>query len=152
MSRAPFDQIEMGGLGASLGFLLRIAQLEAFNAFFDRFAGKDLRPGEFSVMWVISLNPGLRQGDLAHALRIKPAHMTKIIRRLEESGRVARSIPEADRRSVHLRLTAQGAEFIATHEAAFFGQDAYFTHSLTAGEEGDLVRLLRKIAGIRDHP
>ncbi|MFN3274839.1 MAG: MarR family winged helix-turn-helix transcriptional regulator [Paracoccus sp. (in: a-proteobacteria)] len=148
MTRAPFDQIELGGLAASLGFLLRIGQLEAFNAFFDRFAGQDLRPGEFSVMWVIGLNPGLRQGDLAHALRIKPAHMTKIIRRLEESGRVARSIPEADRRSVHLRLTSQGCTFIRGHEAAFFGQDAYFTHSLTSQEEADLVRLLRKLTGL----
>ncbi|TJZ90939.1 MarR family transcriptional regulator [Paracoccus gahaiensis] len=140
--------IEMGELGRSLGYLLRIGQLEAFEAFFARFEDQDLRPGEFSVLWVIGLNPGLRQGDLAQALRIKPAHMTKIIRRLEDLGRVARSIPAEDRRSVHLHLTPGGQDFVARHRAVFFGQDAYFTHTLTADEEADLVRLLRKIAGL----
>lgn len=148
MKPPAFAQIRTGQLGSSLGFLLRIAQLEAFEQFFARFGDADLRPGEFSVLWVIGLNPGLRQGDLAAVLRIKPAHMTKIIRRLEELGRVERTIPEDDRRSVTLRLTETGRAFVTENEAAFFGQDAYFDHSLTPDEEAALVRLLRKVAGL----
>jgi DNA-binding MarR family transcriptional regulator len=74
-----------------------MAQLRSFDFFFEDLGKLGLRPGEFSVLWVIHVNPGVRQGVLAQTLRIKRAHMTKMIRSFEERGLVARTIPEDDR-------------------------------------------------------
>lgn len=141
------EAVEFGPLSHSLGFLLRIAQLRNFAHFYSRLGESDLRPGEFSVMWLIHLNPGIRQGHLGRILSIKPAHMTKVVRRLEELGRLQRTIPEQDRRSVRLSLTEQGRHFVETHQAHFFGEDSYHNHGLTQKETETFVRLLRKYSG-----
>ncbi|MEO8241924.1 MAG: MarR family transcriptional regulator [bacterium] len=148
------DQIDqqpaLGGLEDSLGFLLRICQLRVYEAFYERFGEDELRPGEFSVMWVIHLNPGIRQGVLAATLRIKAAQMTKMVRRLEEQDKISREIPDDDRRSVRLTLTAMGESFIADQQAAFFGNESYHNHPLPPAEAAELARLLRKYAGFAE--
>ncbi|WP_373353616.1 MarR family winged helix-turn-helix transcriptional regulator [Pseudoroseicyclus sp. CXY001] len=140
-------RVELGELGTSLGFMMRIAQLRLFERFFERFGGLDLKPGEFSLLWVIHLNPGIRQGGLAHALRIKPAHMTKLIRKLEEQGIVTRHIPDDDRRSVELTLTEPGKRFVEERQADFFGADDYHGNALTRAERLQLAELLQKYCG-----
>lgn len=140
--------VDLGELEDSLGFLLRIAQLKVFADFYNRIGTLDLRPGEFSVLWVISRNPGVKQGLLAETLRIKPAHMTKIVRRFEDQGIVAREIPDHDRRSVSLSLTAQGRDWVAAMRPTFFGVDSYHDHSLSVRETRELTRLLRRYAGL----
>jgi DNA-binding MarR family transcriptional regulator len=140
--------VAMGELETSVGFLLRIAQVQVYDQFFARFDPSEFRPGEFSVLWVIHLNPGIKQGRLAEALRIKPAHMTKIIRRFEQQNLLTRLIPDHDRRSVHLSLTETGRAHVEEMRPVFFGQDSYHKHSLSPKEERELVRLLRRYTGM----
>ena len=135
--------VDLGELNQSIGFLLRVAQVSAFDRFFAAFGEIDLRPGEFSAMWVIRRNPGLRQGLLADTLRIKAAHMTKMVRRLEERGFIQRVIPDDDRRSVRLFLTSAGEKFVLAHREAFLGQDDYHHHGLSPEDTAELARLLR---------
>ena len=85
------DAIDFGDLTRSVGFLLRMAQLQSFDMFFARLAKHGLKPGEFTLLWVVGLNPGLRQGSLARRLRIKPAHMTKLVQRLVAADLLART-------------------------------------------------------------
>ncbi len=141
-------QLSLGELEESLGFLLRVAQVRAFDRFYASFGAADLRPGEFSALWVIRRNPGVRQGVVAEALRIKPAHMTKMIRRIEDKGQLRRVIPENDRRSVRLFITPAGEQFLEDNRAAFLGQDDYHQHGLSPDEARDLARLLRRYAGL----
>ncbi len=141
------QDISIGELANSLGFLIRIAQVRVYDKFFEHFAGTDLRPGEFSILWIIHLNPGIRQGRLAQTLNIKPAHMTKTIRRLEQANMVIRQVPDLDRRSVHLRLTTEGDAFIADNQAHFFGEDADHDSGLTLEETRQLAKLLKKYCG-----
>ena len=138
--------LDIGDLENSLGFLLRICQVKVYDQFFNYFHGLDIRPGEFSVWWVIHLNPGVMQGDVAEMLRIRPAHMTKIIRRGEENGWVRRTIPDNNRRSVSLALTETGETFVTKLRDSFFGADSYHHHSLSEEEHAQLTVLLRKYA------
>ncbi len=142
------NRIDIGELGHSLGYLLRIAQVRAYDQFFDVLGEYGLRPGEFSVLWTIHQNPGARHGVLAETLCIKLAHMTKTVRRLEERGLVVRSIPDEDRRAVVLSLSAEGEAFISEHGQLFFGSATYLRHDLSASEEKELVRLLRRFSGL----
>lgn len=140
--------LDIGDLDHSIGFLLRICQVKVYEQFFEHFHDTDIRPGEFSVWWVIHLNPGARQGDIAQMLRIKPAHMTKIIRRGEQNGWVLREIPDNNRRSVCLTLTEKGEKFVSGIRESFFGADSYHEHGLSEEDRALLVDLLRKYAGL----
>ncbi|MFD1913738.1 MarR family winged helix-turn-helix transcriptional regulator [Halodurantibacterium flavum] len=138
------EAVEMGPLTDSLGFLLRLAQLASFEDFYAGLAPFGIRPGEFSALLIIRQNPGIRQGVLAQRLIIKRAHMTKMIRAFEDAGFVERTIPDDDRRSVELRLSPGGEALVAEHIGHFTSFEAREKLTLTAAEESELRRLLRK--------
>ncbi|OJF99911.1 MarR family transcriptional regulator [Rhizobium sp. 58] len=142
------DQIRLGPLGDSVGFLLRLAQLRAFDAFFSDHGPKGLKPGEFSVLWVIACNPGIRQSVLGQRLMIKRAHMTKLVRALEDQNLVSRRIPDADRRAVELSLTSAGEDEVETASRLFFDFEQR-PGPLDADEHAALVALLRKYIGLQ---
>lgn len=144
MEAPQMDALRLGGLETLIGLHLRLAQLRAYERFFDAFQGVDLRPGEFSVLWLIHLNPGVRQGQVAERLEIKAAQMTKMIRRLEDQGHIRRVIPDADRRAVCLFLTEVGSAFTLRHQGRFFGHDTHDHHGLSDAEVAQLLRLLTK--------
>ena len=141
-------RIDLGPLGTSLGFLLRLSQVELFEMFYSVLGHHGLKPGEFSVLWIVHLNPGIRQGRLADRLRIKRAHMTKLIRAFEDRGFVLRHVPDADRRAVELTLAPPGEAFVAEHAEAFFSYARTETQRLSDGEAEQFVALLRKFAGL----
>lgn len=144
------DQVKLGPLGESVGFLLRLAQLRAFDEFFSENGPRDLKPGEFSVLWVIARNPGIRQSVLGQRLMIKRAHMTKLVRAMEDLGLVSRRIPDSDRRAVELTLTAPGERQVAEAAEAFFAYEQRTGAPLDGREQADLVALLKKFVGLQE--
>jgi len=145
---ASADPLRLSPLTGSLGFLLRMAQVQVFDFFFEDLGKIGLRPGEFSLLWVIHANPGLRQGVLAQTMRIKRAHMTKMIRSFEERGLVERTIPDEDRRAVELRLTEAGTAFVAAHAETFFSHDDRRPTTLSPQEHAQFMALLQKYVGL----
>ncbi|CAN7449367.1 MarR family winged helix-turn-helix transcriptional regulator [Rhizobium sp. LjRoot254] len=144
------DQVKLGALADSVGFLLRLAQLRAFDDFFSENGPRDLKPGEFSVLWVIARNPGIRQSVLGQRLMIKRAHMTKLIRAMEEAGFVSRRIPDRDRRAVELTLTPSGESEVAKASALFFDYEQRTGAPLDDREQAALLALLKKYVGLRE--
>lgn len=140
------ETVDLGELTQSVGFMLRMSQIAAYAQFFQEFADTDISPGEFTVLWVINHNPDLRQGTLARTLRIKPAHMTKLVQRLVKSGFVKRTTPPEDRRSVRLSLTAKGKDHIELHRESFLKVHAAERIGLTDAETTTLLSLLSKLA------
>lgn len=141
-------ELDLGELGSSVAFLLRVAQLRAFGEFYADLGELGLQPAEFAVLWFLGKHGEVQQGLLAQALRIKAAHMTKTVRRLETQALVLRHIPANDRRSVLLSLSERGNEFVRKYEGRFFGFDARLKHNLGPIESAELIRLLRKLAAI----
>ena len=141
-------EVDLGPLGETVGFLLRLAQLRAFEAFRERFGEAGLNPGAFSVLLLIARNPGVRQGVVAERLMIKRAHMTKLVRGLEEAGLILRLIPDHDRRSVELTLTDVGQDYVADFGPEVLAAEKTAAGALTEAEAADLVRLLRKYLGL----
>lgn len=147
--RTPED-LELGKLSKSLGFLLRLSQVKSFQEFFESLGEFDVRPGEISVLTVIGENPGVRQGVVARRLMIKRANMTKMVRAMEERGLVRRTIPEDDKRSIELWLTKKGSARLDTLEGPFAAHEARRVSSLNRNEEAELKRLLRKYIGLSE--
>ncbi|WP_064682288.1 MarR family winged helix-turn-helix transcriptional regulator [Rhizobium bangladeshense] len=143
------DQVKLGQLGHSVGFLLRLAQLRAFDDFFSENGPQGLKPGEFSVLWVIARNPGIRQSVLGQRLMIKRAHMTKLIRTMEDAGFVSRRIPDRDRRAVELTLTPAGEHQVEKAAVLFFDYEQSTGAPLDDREQAVLVALLKKYVGLQ---
>ncbi|MEC7298982.1 MarR family winged helix-turn-helix transcriptional regulator [Pseudooceanicola nitratireducens] len=148
VDRSDEAELRLGQLAGSLGFLFRVGQLEVFDNFFDQLGKSGLKPGEFSVLWVVHLNPGVRQGAVAEKLRIKRAHMTKLVRSFEEDGLIERTIPEGDRRGIELRLTRSGSAFVEDHAQEFFDYAQSETDRLSPDEAAQLIALLQKFTGL----
>jgi DNA-binding MarR family transcriptional regulator len=144
----PAEAVDLGPLSDSLGFLLRMAQLQSFEHFFAELRDFELKPGEFSVLTLIMQNPGIRQGLLAQRLMIKRAHMTKLIRSLEATGYVERTIPDEDRRSVRLTLTPRGRDTVRRHWTRFDDYEKSHLGPLAETEKRELVRLLKTFVGL----
>ena len=142
------ENVNLERLNAAPGFMLRLAQLRVYEQFFSEVGERGLKPGEFSVLWVIRNNPGIRQSILGQSLMIKRAHMTKLIRALEDQGLLARRVPDEDRRAVELTLTEKGEREAETASEWFFAYEEGVGAALSNAERQQLLALLRKFIGI----
>jgi len=142
------DDVDLDRLGTALGFLMRLAQLKIYERFFEEVGEHQLKPGEFSVLWVILNNPGIRQSVLGQRLMIKRAHMTKLIRALEDQGLVSRAIPDDDRRAVEITLTPDAIEKVQQAGEWFFTYEDSVGSNLSATERQQLTGLMRKFIGL----
>lgn len=140
--------IRMGDLADSLGFLLRVSQIKTFDNFYAVLGEAGLKPGEYTVLWAIQMNPGLRQGTIARTLRIKPAHMTKLTSRLVERGLVTRTPSPEDRRAVGLNLTEEGEAFVTMRRDDFLNFNYAERDNLSDEEAEQLIALLKKFTGL----
>lgn len=144
-SRTEEEPVDLGDLPRSVGFMIRMAQAINYESFFRTFEDKTLKPGEFSVIWVIALNPEIKQGTLAQTLNIKPAHMTKLVQRFVNAGLVDRTVPPEDRRSIRLTLTDAGRTYFSKHRAGFLKVHDTEGIGLTRDETEQLLELLQKL-------
>lgn len=147
MRDAGTDALDYGGLEEATGFYLRLAQVGMFEAFHADMAAHGFSPAETSALILIGANPGIRHGRLAEALRIRLAHMSKLLQRFEAAELVERRRPEGDRRSLALHLTGDGAQRVAALLPDLAAHDARQTATLTPAERAEFLRLLRKYAG-----
>jgi len=140
--------VDFGVMADGLGFLLKVGQILAAERNDRHFREADLAPSFYTILKFLQTNPGLRQGHLAQALRIKPAMMTKLIRDFEDAGWVNRTIPDGDRRTVILRLTAAGEARVRAADTHF--EDAMLAEHgpLARDEVNELRRLLRRYIGL----
>ena len=142
------DTVSLGPLNGSLGFLLRLAQLETFRGFFDALGDLQVRPGEMTVLLLLAQNPGVVQGQLARRLAIKRAHMTKLVKSLEARKLVKREVCVTDRRAILLSLTSHGKAEVAKLGERFERHEQTPSGHLSAGEEEQLKSLLRRYLGL----
>jgi DNA-binding MarR family transcriptional regulator len=141
------EPVDFGPMENQLGFLLRLAQIEDFRAFYRRFGPLEMRPGEYSTLIAIGINPGIRQGVLASALMIKRSNMAKMIGALARKGLVRRRVPADDKRAVELHPTPKSRALVGKIMPDIIEHDRGASALLEAGERDLLIALLRKMIG-----
>lgn len=139
--------LSLGDMEESVSFMLRMAELAAFEAVSALGAEAGLSLPEQTVIVTVAANPDARQGAVADTLRIRWPNMTKLVSRLEERGLIVRAASPGDRRAVRLRLTPQGDALAETLKARLVRHDHEALPMLESAEREQLVRLLRKVAG-----
>lgn len=144
-AEAESDPLRMDVLGATMGFMVRVVQVQIFQAYYQRFGKDGMTTGEFSALAAIRENPGVRQGTLAKAMMVKRSNMTKLVQKLEREGLILRRAAQDDARSVRLELTVKGHRAIEAALPDIEGFNREITQALSAPERQVLLGLLGKL-------
>ena len=126
--------------------LLRTADMvfEDVNRFLTR---HNISQGRFTVLmllnrpWVETSSPA----SLAEESGVTRATMTGLIDTLEKDGMVVREQDPRDRRTIHVRLTAQGRDMLEAMLPDYFQCVSSIMMPLDQTERQELIRLLQKL-------
>jgi DNA-binding MarR family transcriptional regulator len=83
----------------------------------------DLTPSRFEVLCAIRERRRPRQADISRALGVTPVTVSRMLRRLEELGLVARAMSPTDKRAKLVELTPEGEARVTRAAPAFEGLD-----------------------------
>ena len=104
-----------------------------------------LYPGQEVLMMRLWERGEQRQADLIKTLGLDPSTVTKMLRRLEQSGFVTRKPSDTDRRAVVVSATRAGLALRDRVEEAWRDLEKATTGGLTDEERGLAMRLLSRI-------
>lgn len=142
----PFvEEVDTRYLESLTGYNARRAALSVIEIFLDRMAIYGFRPVDFSVMSLITHNPGITSRQLCTALNILPPNLVAMINALERRDLIARKRHPRDGRAVGLHLTAAGQKLMRDAERTARELESDAIGRLTAAERKTLLRLLQKI-------
>jgi DNA-binding MarR family transcriptional regulator len=142
---ATVEQVDTSYLEGLLGYNARRAALAVIEVFMVRMAPYGLRPVDFSVLSVITHNPGITSRQLCTALGILPPNLVAMVNTLEKRELIARKPHPRDGRAVGLHLTASGRKLMREAESTAVGLEADVASRLSASEAKTLIRLLQKV-------
>ena len=145
-SRRGRPEVDLDGLADHLGYLIRRAQLWVFEDFARTLAPLDIRPAQYSVMTVVSANPGLTQTSVGVALGIERARLVYLLDELEGRGFVTRKACATDRRSHALHLTAEGRKALVRIRALVKEHEGRLAEKVGIEEHRMLVRMMAVFA------
>src|SRR5829696_4985079 len=132
-------------LAGSPSFLVRLAQLRAFDEFHQQFAGLGVTPAGFTVLTLIVANPGVRPGAIAEELRVQPSNVAALVNALVAARLVERTPDASELRANLLHATKKGLAVWKEMDRSHREADARFMERLSAPERERLVALLRKL-------
>jgi DNA-binding MarR family transcriptional regulator len=139
------DEVDTRYLETLVGYNARRAALAVIGVFLPRMAVYGVKPVEFSVLSLITHNPGITSRQLCGALGLLPPNLVGMINALEKRKLILRQPHPRDGRAMGLHLTRQGEKLMRDAEvtAAELERDA--TSRLSETERKTLIRLLQKV-------
>ncbi|MDF2466689.1 MAG: transcriptional regulator, MarR family-like protein [Ramlibacter sp.] len=139
------DKVDTSYLESLLGYNARRAALAVIEVFLERMAVYDLRPVDFSVLSLITHNPGITSRQLCTTLGILPPNLVGMINALEKRELIVRRPHPRDGRAMGLHLTQAGQKLMRDAERTAAGLETEVAGRLSPTEAKTLIRLLKKI-------
>ena len=139
------EKIDTSYLETLLGYNARRAALVIIELFLKRMAVYDLRPVDFSVLSLITHNPGISSRQLCSELNILPPNLVGMINTLEKRELILRQPHPSDGRVIGLHLSKLGMKLMKDAEQTAMELENEAASKLTATERKTLMRLLQKI-------
>ncbi len=93
-------ELDLTALQQTPGFLIRILQLQNFEAFYPYFDALKLSPLEYAILVAVRDNRTVTQSELAGVLKMQLPNLVKILSRMEETGVLKRKRSTRDKRAV----------------------------------------------------
>jgi len=139
------QEVDTSYLESLIGYNARRAALAVIDLFLERMAVYELRAPDFSVLSLITHNPGITSRQLCTTLGILPPNLVGMINTLERRELIARQPHPHDGRAVGLHLTAKGRKLMRDAERTATLLESEVAGRLTTAESRTLIRLLKKI-------
>jgi DNA-binding MarR family transcriptional regulator len=139
------EQVDTAYLDGLIGYNARRAALSVIEVFLQRMKVYELRPVDFSVLSLITHNPGITSRQLCATLGILPPNLVGMVNTLEKRELIARQPHPRDGRALGLHLTAAGNKLMRDAERTAAELEAEVGSRLSAGETRTLIRLLKKV-------
>lgn len=140
------EGIDFGPLATLIGYRIRRAYGRVFQSFNDLFAPLNMAFGQYSVLMLIALNPGLSQMTLADVGRIDRSTIVPIIDRFVRMGWVRRTRLRQDRRRYSLRVTPTGQAVLDEARPLIATHEEQLVRSLSSAERVQLLELLAQVS------
>jgi DNA-binding MarR family transcriptional regulator len=137
--------IDTSYLESLMGYNARRAALAIIGVFLKQMAPYGLRPVDFSVLSLVTHNPGITSRQLCTALGLLPPNLVGMINALESRALIVRQPHPSDGRAMGLHLSAKGRKLMQDAEKTAARLEAGATARLTPAESKTLIRLLKKI-------
>jgi DNA-binding MarR family transcriptional regulator len=142
---ATVDDVDTSYLEGLLGYNARRAALAVIEVFMERMAVYGLRPVDFSVLSLITHNPGITSRQLCGTLGILPPNLVGMINAMEKRDLILRQPHPRDGRATGLHLTQAGRKLMQDAERTAAELEADVAARLSPSESKTLIRLLKKI-------
>lgn len=134
-------------LDTTLGFHIARASVVAYAAFEDHIGEPhDLRKVDFSLLMLLAEQGPQAPKQLVKRLSLSAPKLSMVLDRMEARGLVRRSPDAADRRSVQVSLTEEGARFSVALVPEARRMEQGLKKRLGASDHAMLIRLLRRLA------
>ena len=145
-------ELDLTALQQTPGFMIRILQLQNFEAFYPYFESLKLSPLEYAILVAVRDNKTVTQSELAGVLKMQLPNLVKILSRLEETGILKRKRSARDRRAVELSLSAAGER--RADEASRLGErfNAQMLSVLSKPEQAAFLQMLVRLAEAHRRP
>ncbi|HMS27791.1 MAG TPA: MarR family transcriptional regulator [Burkholderiaceae bacterium] len=128
-----------------VGYNARRTALVIIDEFMCRMAVYGLRTIDFSVLSLITHNPGITSKQLCNALGIQAPNMVSMINSLAKRKLITRLPHPTDGRAMGLHLTPTGADMMRQAEKTAAELEIDKTAKLSKDERKTLLLLLKKI-------
>jgi DNA-binding MarR family transcriptional regulator len=138
-------ELDLTALQQTPGFMIRILQLQNFEAFYPYFEALKLSPLEYAIFVTVRDNKSVTQSELAAVLKMQLPNLVKILSRMEETGVLKRKRSTRDKRAVELSLSAAGER--RADEASRLGQsfNAQTLSALSKPEQTAFLQMLVRL-------
>lgn len=139
------EKVDSTYLETLIGYNARRAALAIIEIFLERMAVYNLRIVDFSVLSLITHNPGISSRQLCSSLNILPPNLVGMINALQNRELIVRLPHPVDGRVMGLHLTQVGIKLMADAEQTASELEKDATTKLTPAERKTLMKLLQKI-------
>ncbi|MBT3066159.1 MarR family winged helix-turn-helix transcriptional regulator [Rhodoferax sp. U11-2br] len=142
----PFvDKVNTRYLETLVGYNARRAALVIIAEFMERMAVYELRTVDFSVLSLITHNPGITSKQLCNTLGIQAPNLVSMVNALEQRDLIKRLPHPNDGRAMGLHLTELGEQTVRRAEKTAAELERDVTAKLSPQERKTLLALLKKI-------
>nr|WP_319563729.1 MarR family transcriptional regulator [uncultured Rhodoferax sp.] len=139
------DKVNTHYLETLVGYNARMAALVIIGEFMERMEVFNLRTVGFSVLSLITHNPGITSKQLCHTLGILAPNLVSMVNVLEKRELIKRLPHPNDGRSIGLHLTESGEKMMHHAEQTAAELDIESTARMSAEERKTLTALLMKV-------
>lgn len=128
-----------------IGYHLRLAQEASFQAIRQGAGKADLKPGWYTILTILSDNPGLTPTELSRLCGRDRSTLSSTLKGLSARGFITRRHTPGDQRSYSVRLTAAGETMLKKLRVIARAHDARLD-AIVGTDKPALIALLRRIA------